>query len=684
VQKSRNPKKLFLGIVDFAQYLVYYINEVGVYYKSITKEGSYMNRKFKSKDNAEVINKLMQWDFADDESMGTKMDITHKTLLDNYKAFFNDFHKDFSDIKIISDQLEGIIDGMVESSNNVRMAAEFIADGSQSQTEEISYCQSIADILAGKITAMSENSKKLIDSAHDMRSISSNGKVTVENLAESQNKNYEVNNSLVTEIYTLLDKTKTINDITNKLNDIANQTNLLSLNASIEAARAGEAGKGFAVVAEEIRKLSQGSRAASISINENISEIMQQLSSLKNVIDESKETYDNQAQVVKEVIDVFEHINQYVDGFVTDQQEFYNDVKGLSEEKEHLIDSFCSIASVIEEASATTEEVASLTIGQNGTANIINKMAHDLHNKVDKISTNVSKIKIRQEENAQKKVAMIFDIDCSFWEPTTREARKTAKAFNFYLEIFAPKSRENGAKEMLTVLENFVNRSFDAIVISPIDSPDIRRVLSKASEKGIKIIFINSALDGVKYETLIETNGIELGKNAAKTAKQLLNNQGGVIVGQWSDVKISSIEKRAEGFINELKNNSNIQVYTKNVLSTPTEGDIKKLMDSILKEHPDVKLVYATDVNWGVAYGDYINKYHPDIKVLTVDFTKDISEHIKNGNIKAAIAQRAFSWGTMSLSFLVDIFEGKSVIKYTDTGTYEVNANNLAIYEKRI
>lgn len=643
-----------------------------------------MIKRTLNKGNSEVINKFMQWDFTDDVSKIQDTDPTHKTLLENYKTFFHDFYKDFDEIKITSDQLEGVIDGMVDSSNNVRMAAEFIAEGSQSQAEEISKCQHVADILADKITTMSEKSKSLIDSAHDMGSVSSNGKVAIENLAVTQDKNYKVNTEIATEIYNLLDKATTINDITKQLNDIARQTKLLSLNASIEAAREGAAGRGFAVVAQEIRKLSEESSKASVTINENNSAIMQQLGNLKRVIDGSKETFDNQAEVVTEVIDVFEQINNYVGGFVKNQQGFYNDVMGLSDEKDNLITSFSNIASVIQESSATTEEVASLTMGQSNTANIILKMANELHNKVDTISTNVSKIKIKRKENGQKKIAVIFDFECDFWQPAAREAKKTAKAFNFYTEIFAPKSREHGATEMLTALKDFVARSFDAIVISPIDSLEIRKVLADAVAKGIKIIFINSALDGIPYETLIETNGYELGRNAAKTAKKLLNNQGEVVIGIWSDVKISSIEKRAEGFIDELKKNSNIKVHTKNILSSPSEEGMKSLMTSINQEHPNVQLVYATDVNWGVAYGKYIEKYQPNLKVLTVDFTKEISDLIKSDNIKIAIAQRAFSWGTMSLTYLVDIFQGKSVIKYTDTGTYEVNVNNLNVYEKRV
>jgi ABC-type sugar transport system substrate-binding protein len=66
-----------------------------------------------------------------------------------------------------------------------------------------------------------------------------------------------------------------------------------------------------------------------------------------------------------------------------------------------------------------------------------------------------------------------------------------------------------------------------------------------------------------------------------------------------------------------------------------------------------------------------------------VDFTKEIANHMRKGNIHAAIAQRPFVWGSVTLEQLVDVFAGKKVNQYTDTGTYEVNMNNIQIFEQR-
>lgn len=64
----------------------------------------------------------------------------------------------------------------------------------------------------------------------------------------------------------LAESSKEIGDVVRLITSIAEQTNLLALNATIEAARAGDAGKGFAVVADEVKQLAQETARATEDI----------------------------------------------------------------------------------------------------------------------------------------------------------------------------------------------------------------------------------------------------------------------------------------------------------------------------------------------------------------------------------------------------------------------------------
>jgi methyl-accepting chemotaxis protein len=129
-----------------------------------------------------------------------------------------------------------------------------------------------------------------------------------------------------------------ISEVIKVITEIAEQTNLLALNATIEAARAGDAGKGFAVVANEVKELAketasatddigqrivaiQGdARAAVVAITE-ISEVIARISDIQNTI----------ASAVEEQTATTNEITRHVTEAATGANEIAASITGVAQ-----------------------------------------------------------------------------------------------------------------------------------------------------------------------------------------------------------------------------------------------------------------------------------------------------------------------------------------------------------------
>jgi methyl-accepting chemotaxis protein len=117
-----------------------------------------------------------------------------------------------------------------------------------------------------------------------------------------------------------------IGKVLDAINDIADQTNLLALNATIEAASAGAAGKGFAVVANEVKELATQTAQATEEIGHQIRDMQAGTASA--------------VQSIKDVTEVISKMNRIMH----------------------------TIASAVEEQSATTGEIANSIGGASAAA----------------------------------------------------------------------------------------------------------------------------------------------------------------------------------------------------------------------------------------------------------------------------------------------------------------------------
>ena len=175
------------------------------------------------------------------------------------------------------------------------------------------------------------------------------------------------------------DSSMEIGKVVKVITSIAEQTNLLALNATIEAARAGEAGKGFAVVANEVKELAKETARATEDISQKIETIQADTNGAISAIQE-----------ICEVINRINDISNTIASAVEEQTATANEMgRNVSEAARGSAEIAQNITSVADATQSTTE-------GANNSmqaASELSRMAGDLQRLVGQFKYHQSSLR---------------------------------------------------------------------------------------------------------------------------------------------------------------------------------------------------------------------------------------------------------------------------------------------------
>ena len=267
----------------------------------------------------------------------------------------------------------------------------------------------------------------------------------------------------------------------------------------------------------------------------------------------------------------------------------------------------------------------------------------------------------------------------SFWKAVHAGGLKAEKELGVKI-IWQGPPNENDRAQQIQLVQNFVSRKVDAIVLAPLDDTALVNPVEIAISRNIPVVIIDSGLKSDKIASFVATDNVEGGRMAARELAKAMGGKGKAILLRYKEGSASTADREA-GFLEEMKAKfPEIELVSTDQYAGVTKETALQKSQNMLNTYGDtIQGIFCPNESsaYGMMRALVTAGKSGKINYVGFDASEDLIKGLTDGTIKALIVQDPSSMGYEGVKTAVAVLEGKKVEKRIPTNLACVTLENL-------
>ncbi len=241
---------------------------------------------------------------------------------------------------------------------------------------------------------------------------------------------------------------------------------------------------------------------------------------------------------------------------------------------------------------------------------------------------------------------------------------------------------EADTAQQLALLESWLDRGYDALLVSPITPQNLNSALAQATAAGIPVINVDELIPvdaareaGIDIATRIASNNYQAGQLAGQYVLDNLEAGSKVAILEGLAGNVSG-QNRRDGFADTVSGTMNL------VASQPADWDRAKALNAatnILQANPDLKAIYACNDTMALGAVEAVKAAGLEGQVIVIgtDAIPEALEAIKAGRMTGTVAQFPYEIGVLAVENAIKLAEGRPIPTRIDAPIKLLTAANI-------